>query len=58
MILMIASDGKQNNVFSIYVLLPIAILSGFQVFAKLCNFAMFVIILNLMFYVIYAMQLF
>ena len=33
MILMISSDGKQNNVFSISVLLPIAILSGFQVTA-------------------------
>ena len=33
MILMISSDGKQNNVFSISVLLPITILSGFQVAA-------------------------
>ena len=31
MILMISSNGKQNNVFSVSVLLPIAILSGVQV---------------------------
>ena len=31
MILMIPSDGKQNNVFSTSALLSIAILSGFQV---------------------------
>ena len=33
MILMISSDVKQNNVFSISVLLPITIFSGFQVAA-------------------------
>ena len=31
MILMVTSDGKQNNVFSDSVLLPIAIFSGYQV---------------------------
>ena len=29
MILMISSDGNQSNVFSVSVLLPITILSGF-----------------------------